>query len=180
MRRGVIRVCRMRVNARHANFCVGVFVGRRIRVTLYAPSFRSRGQINNGNATPRDSVYRGSVRLVCITSHIGEPLHSLQLIYSDHDCAFNKIEIGLRFSPEAFSLFQRNNIFATNCNIFFYQSIVYYSSRDHTLSPQIAFKNCQSRVAIIYELNTTEFIAASANGFAMIIFHHTLIISVTY
>lgn len=45
----------------YANFCVGVFVGRRIRVSSGYPSFRPRREINNGNATPRDSVYLASV-----------------------------------------------------------------------------------------------------------------------
>lgn len=54
------------------------------------PSFRARRRINNGNAT-----LRGSVRLVCITGHIGGPLHSLQLMYTERITCFAKSSLRL-------------------------------------------------------------------------------------
>lgn len=67
---------------------------------------------------------------------------------------------------------------------FFSINLYLYSSRGiiHLIFIDRTFKNCQPTVPIIYDPNTTEreFIATSANGFAMTIFHYTLIISVTY
>jgi len=61
----------------HVNFCVEAFVRRKMRVTFYTILPVSCRQINNDNAALRDSIYRVSVRLVCIISHIGKPLNSL-------------------------------------------------------------------------------------------------------